>query len=105
MGPFLADAVVAVPVRPPGVDTVVTDLVLEPLKLLECDVAEVGGNDLDPGCNGLEVVERGEGSVVVFVESVWPPDSDLGWVRESFVGGVLPGGGSLRRWVAGDLEN
>ena len=95
---------VTVPVGPPGVDPVVTDLVLEPLELLERDVAKVGGNDLDPGCNGLKVIEGGEGSVVVVVEAIWPPDSDLGWVRKGFIGGVLPGGGSSRQQVASDLE-
>ena len=96
---------VAVPVGPSGVDLVVTNLMLEPLKLLEGDVAEVGGDNLDPGCNGLEVVEGGEGSVVVIVKAVWSPDRNLRWVGESFIGGVLLGGGASRRWVAGDLED
>ena len=86
-------------------DLVVTNLVLEPLELLEGDVAEVGGDDLDPCRNSLEVIEGGEGPVVVVVEGVWLPDSNLGRVGESFVGGVLPGGGSLGGRAAGNLED
>ena len=96
---------VTVPVGPSSVDLVVTDLVLEPLELLEGDVAEVGGDNLDPSCDGLEVVEGGKGSVGVVVEAVWSPDSNLRRVGEGLVGGVLLGGGASRRGLAGDLED
>ena len=96
---------VAIPVAPFSVDAVVTNLVLEPLKFLKCDVAEVGGYKLDPIGNGCKVVEGGKGSVGVVVELVVPSDGDLGRVWEGFVGGVLPSGRSSGWWKAGDLED
>ena len=60
---------VAVPGAPLGTDVVVSDLVLEPLELLESDMAEVGGDEFDPIRNSREVVEGGEGTVGVVVEA------------------------------------
>ena len=101
----MADTLVAVPGAPLGTDVVVGDLVLEPLELLESDMAEVGGNEFDPIRNSREVVEGGEGTVGVVVEAVWSPDSDLGWVGEGLVGGMVLGGGASGRWEAGDFED
>ena len=56
------------------------DLVLEPLKFLESDVAKVGRDDIDPTCDGLEVVEGGERAVSVVVEAIRSSNGDLGWV-------------------------
>ena len=61
---------ITVPVGPSGVDPVVTNLMLEPLEFLEGDVVEVGGDNLNPSCNGLKVVKGGEGSVGVIIEAV-----------------------------------
>ena len=81
------------------------DLVLEPLKLLKGDVAEVGGDELDPVRDGCKVVEGGERAVGIVVEAIWPPNSDLGWVGQGLEGGVFLGGGASGRWEAGDLED
>ena len=66
----MADTLVAVPGAPLGTDAIVSDLVLEPLELLEGDMTEVGGDELDPIRNSREIVEGGEGTVGVVVEAV-----------------------------------
>ena len=82
-----------------------TNLVLKPLKLLERDVAEVGGYDFDPVRDGCKVIERGEGLVGIVIEAIWSPDSDLRRVGQGLVGGVLLSGGATGRREVGNLEN
>ena len=96
---------IAVPAAPSGLDLVVVNLVLEPLELLQSDVAEVGGYDFDPTCNGLKVVESWERAVLVIIEAVWSSDGNLGRVGKGLVGGMFPGRGLGREWSSGDLED